>query len=368
MLPCFSTWFSHSSGGVAILLKQMESFQNLFCCVNDSPAQHESPWGAARTCDLWYVTQVGMCTNLFFYSPLSFLLPVSLWHQPCHHLFTSLVSSTCSVVLSAQRLAAGSRAAACILLCSGFDWYQLRASLLCLLHLLGGLGQLTGETNDTCAASWLLLVQQQWHDPSLASHLGHKTGLCGYFGVAVTWHPDTQESFLPFTSFKKDITLKLKKSSWHIQKWSLNLHVRAYIYVRKALISKCWQKRFGTCAGWAIIYVFIGVKEISVHYVYLICSLSVSECLSQLDVTAVISVLSLCSAAESRDQRGGRGGWGAGRRPISSGLCPQEPGAGVSTGLHRSVQGTTRNSKANTLRAMHLLWMLFAHYLGHTNI
>lgn len=66
--------------------------------------------------------------------------------SPFHPLFFHHCASS-SLVLSAQRLAAGYRASACLLLCGGFDWHQLRASLLCLLHLLGVPGQPAGEAD-----------------------------------------------------------------------------------------------------------------------------------------------------------------------------------------------------------------------------
>lgn len=67
--------------------------------------------------------------------------------SPLLHIVFLHLRASSSLVLSAQRLAAGSRASARLLLRSGFDWHQLRASLLCLLHLLGGPGQPAGETD-----------------------------------------------------------------------------------------------------------------------------------------------------------------------------------------------------------------------------
>lgn len=61
-------------GGLVVYLKQMESFQNLLSCVNDSPALDESPRGAERsTATVWYDSQV---TSSLFFSclTLSFLL------------------------------------------------------------------------------------------------------------------------------------------------------------------------------------------------------------------------------------------------------------------------------------------------------
>lgn len=97
-------------------------------------------------------------------------------------------------------------------------------------------------------------------------------------------------------------------------------------------------------------------------------TLCVLNCKSWCDCSYIGS--SLCSAAEGWGQRGGWGGWGASRRPISSGLCPQEPGAGIPTGLHRGVQGTTHTPAPNTPPFLHLLWKMtwywhIAHHLGH---
>lgn len=85
-------------------------------------------------------------------SPHSLFAP-SFLSRPLHPLthFLSISPSPSSSfsfslsVLSAQRLAVSSREGASVVLRVGSDRHQLRASLLCLFHVLGGPGQPSGE-------------------------------------------------------------------------------------------------------------------------------------------------------------------------------------------------------------------------------
>lgn len=151
--------------------------------MKDCQALHESPpWGVATACEpvvfdlspMVVSTLMSLYLLYIFFGALSshhHLLPT---HVPASPFLPFLLSSR--LVLSAQRLAAGSWAAACLLLRSGFDWHQLRASLLCLLHLLGGFRP-AGETNVgrsrrsvACHASWRSYLFS--NDPVHASREG----------------------------------------------------------------------------------------------------------------------------------------------------------------------------------------------------
>lgn len=89
------------------------------------------------------VHSVCIFTHLFFFSPP--LIP-----NPCSCLTLNWDAPPLPV-LSAQRLAAGSWAAAGLLLCCSSDWHQLGATLLRLLYFLGKFGQPTGEMDVSCS-------------------------------------------------------------------------------------------------------------------------------------------------------------------------------------------------------------------------
>ncbi len=135
---------------------------------------------------------------------------------------------------------------------------------------------------------------KQGHAPSLVSHQACQTsaGLCCYFGIVVMWHPRTHKCLLPFISFKKEVNLKSKETSWaselrfELAQFLIFGGVNVYLKVVKShmkmllctwAVSQTHPKRhnyvpalwtptvgsgrnlFGVCAGWAV---FIGITEI----------------------------------------------------------------------------------------------------------